>query len=545
MFNNFVVKLARLIRRKIVSLLWHIYYKCNLVINKVLQLINSAIQNTKRIIIDFPDLFTIFFTRLILPKVILIRFKKSKFDPNLLKGKKIALIPYQSPDCIIQHNLIANILNNYGASCTIIRPSIPNNPTNSPQELVTRKFDSFENIIKQIVSIFGHNPIFTRGIIDQFVRMCDVSIFKENYELSSSFLEEAYSIDSYSKSLVNPFDAVILADTAYSLNRGIRSHAHSSNIPIFALNPHGQSKLITQLEDENISLVRFDQILDILKAEDNSAFIEAQEYLRERFSGKSISDLDSRKVFANNKSTTAASATRKKVLFLHSFRDASGLSFPNNDEELFFPTYFEWTNAALELISKQQDQWLIKPHPSQGHYPNDIEILDFLLEKHKISNSIVRCDLSTPEILANKWLIYTCSGTIAQEAACFGFKAHTVSARIPDQISKRAKTAEEFKSDYLKPPGSDSELIEDANLCKAAQIFFAEQYSGSQLYAKSISPKNPVLPSLSSLYIYWQKIRSLYQMAYISCSYRGFFSAIKFAQEIIEVIKLKENQKIA
>jgi hypothetical protein len=230
------------------------------------------------------------------------------------------------------------------------------------------------------------------------------------------------------------------------------------------------------------------------------------------------------------------SSSLKKVLFLHSFRDASGLNFPDNPNELFFPTYFQWAEAAFSIIAKQQEDWIIKPHPSQGYYPNDNEILDYLLDKYQISREIVNKDFSTITALLHKWPVYTCSGTIAQEAACFGFKAHTVSARIPDQISCRAKTYEEFKDSYTKPIALASEVIENDIFIKAAKIFFAEQYSGSQLFAKKISPKNPVLPSLSLLNIYWQKCRVLLQMRVICKSKSGFETANNLATQILDRI---------
>lgn len=522
------------ILRKIKSLILILSHKAILIAKILRNTLIKIVANFKNFVRYYPEKATANFVAESLPPYVTLNIGNIKRSISRYKGKRIAFIPYQTPDCIIQHALVANVLNTYGCDTQIITPSIPDIVKNN-KEYSARNFDE---LIEYLINSFGKDHIFSRGVLDDFIRTCDLSVFTGNFVINASFLNQMHNAYDYAKSLLQPYDAVVLADTAYSLNRAIRSNSHDRDIPLFALNPHGQWRQVTLLEDENFSLIRFGQILKILEDGDETQYLDAVSYLTKRFSGKSQSDLDSSKIFSSKVDDKYLNIkSPKKVLFLHSFRDASGLSFPDDPDELFFPTYFQWTEAAFALISKSQEDWIIKPHPSQGHYPNDNEILDFLLDKYHISRTIVNRDFPTITALLHKWPIYTCSGTIAQEAACFGFKAHTVSGRIPDQISCRPKTYQEFKEAYTKPISLASEIIESDILIKAAKIFFAEQYSGSQLLAKDISPKNPVLPSLSPLNIYWQKCRALFQMSLICKSKSGLETANKLASTILAQIK--------
>lgn len=522
------------ILRKVKSLILILSYKAILIAKILRDAMKNIAANFKNFFKYYPEKTTANFVTESLPSYVNLNIENIRENISGYKNKRIAFIPYQSPDCIIQHALVANVLNAYGCDTQIITPSVPDIIKNN-NEFSAKSFDE---LIENLITSFGKDHIFSRGVLDDFIRTCELSVFTGNFVINASFLNQMHNANDYAKSLIRPFDAVVLADTAYSLNRAIRSNCHYKNIPLFALNPHGQWRQVTPLEDENFSLIRFGQILKNLEDGDDSQYLDAVSYLAKRFSGKSQSDLDSSKIFSNKVDDKALNiSSPKKILFLHSFRDASGLSFPDDPNELFFPTYFQWTEAAFALISNHQEDWIIKPHPSQGHYPNDNEILDFLLDKYSISRTIVNRDFPTITALLNKWPIYTCSGTIAQEAACFGFKAHTVSGRIPDQISSRPKTYQDFKEAYTRPIGLASELIKNDIFIKAAKIFFAEQYSGSQLFAKNISPKNPVLPSLSPLNIYWQKCRALFQMSVICKSKSGYKTANDLAVAILGQIK--------
>jgi hypothetical protein len=518
------------ILRKVKSVIFILLYKAILIAKIQRDTLKNIVVNFKNFFKYYPEKATANFVAGSLSSYVNLNIGNIRGDISGYKNKRIAFIPYQSPDCIIQHALVAKVLNTYGCDTQIITPSVPDIIKNN----IEFSAKSFDELIENLINSFGKDHIFSRGVLDDFIRTCELSVFTGNFVINASFLNQMHNTNDYAKSLIQPHDAVVLADTAYSLNRAIRSNCHYRDTPLFALNPHGQWRQVTPLEDENFSLIRFGQILKNLEEGDDSQYLDAVSYLAKRFSGKSQSDLDSSKIFSKKVVEKALNVkSPKKILFLHSFRDASGLSFPDDPNELFFPTYFQWTEAAFALISKHQEDWIIKPHPSQGHYPNDNEILEFLLNKYSINRTIVIRDFPTITALLHKWPIYTCSGTIAQEAACFGFKAHTVSGRIPDQISCRPKTYQEFKEAYTKPIGLASEVIENDILIKAAKIFFAEQYSGSQLFARNISPKNPVLPSLSPLNIYWQKCRVLFQMSLICKSKSGCETANKLATTIL------------
>lgn len=530
-----ILSLIKKIFRKIFSLFKILVALANRILQKIKYLLlvlkNYCIDfalNTRHFVTHFPEECTKFFTRRMLPLIFSIQFVPSKF---ILKtyNRSVAFIPYQSPDCIVQHALVANALKAYGISVDMITPSVP-------CDIVVNKpyfGQSFNDLITFLINQSDADSIFARGLIDEFIRICDVDVFKGRYEISAAFCSLISNIKPYSKSLTSSFDAIVLADSAYALNRGIRSIAHKQSIPVYTLNPHGQWFHLSKSDDEYYPLDRFKEIISQISDTDY-AYQDAINYLDKRFSGQSFADLDSSRAFAPKANPSHGdSIAPKKVLFLHSFRDASGMAFPTKTNELYFPTYFQWADSALGLIKQQQDQWIIRPHPSQDNYPNDREILDFLLNKHGINKEIVSTDVPTLYILKNKWPVYTCSGTIAFETACFGYKAHTVSLSTPDEVSKRSKTLEEFENNYLAPLELCSELINNDQLIRAIKIFFAEQYAGYRRSVKPICPKNPVLPSLSPLGIYGQKLRALIQMIGISFSKNSIESADGLATKII------------
>jgi hypothetical protein len=538
-----IFSLTKKIIRKIFSLSRRLVTLTNRIFQKFKHLLLAFknyclhfLLNLRHLVTHFPEECTKVFINRILPLIFFIKFIPKKINLKTHNIKSVAFIPYQSPDCIVQHALITNALKAYGISAALITSSVPSDVI----EKNPYSGKSFNDLINYLINQSHTDSIFARGLIDEFIRICDVEVFKGRYEISAAFCSLISNIKPYSKSLINPFDAIVLADSAYALNRGIRSSAHKHSIPIYTLNPHGQWFQLRESDDEYYPLDRFKEIISQINDTDHS-YRDAILYLDKRFSGQSFADLDSSRAFAPNRSASFGhSITPKKVLFLHSFRDASGMAFPSNTNELYFPTYFQWADAAFNLITQQQEQWIIRPHPSQDNYPNDREILEFLLNKHGINKEIVTADVSTLHILQNKWPVYTCSGTIAFETACFGYKAHTVSLSTPDEVSKRSKTLKDFENNYLAPIHLCSELINDEQLIRAVKIFFAEQYAGYRRSVKPICPQNPVLPSLSALGIYGQKLRALLQMIGICFSKNGLSSANELATEII--VKMSEKR---
>jgi len=396
----------------------------------------------------------------------------------------------------------------------------------------------FDELINKLVEYTEGDFNFARGVIDEFIRSCPLEVFQGDHILPGSFFTRMDSIRYGVKKITNQTDAIVIADSAYAFNRALRSEAHKASKPIFVLNPHGQWGRLTQGEDENTSTQRFVEITEQLRASTYPYLEEAERYLAERFSGRSLKDLDSASAFeVKSFGYGEALTSKKKVLFLHSFRDASGNHFPEDSNELFFPTYFQWANAAIELIANDQDEWFIKPHPSQAFYANDFDILNTLLVHYGIKSELIKPDLSTRQILESRWPIYTCSGTIAKEAACYGYMAHTVSRQIPDAITQRALSKEDFHEAYLQPVSSAAKPIDDPILIKASRMLVFEQFTGIASKAFEISPQRPVLPSLDAKNFYKQRYLVNLSMARRLCRKSAVFAAENISTEISQAIK--------
>jgi hypothetical protein len=188
-----------------------------------------------------------------------------------------------------------------------------------------------------------------------------------------------------------------------------------------------------------------------------------------RFSGKSYSDLDSSLAYAHESSSLPE--PKKKVLFLHVFRDAN-LLLPEKEpgRGFTFATYFDWADFCLAEVSRRPDDWIIKPHPASQFYEGESEIIDRLLKKHSLPRSLLRSDLSTREILTSKWPVFTHSGTIGFETAIFGYRANVVSNRFPEELVVRTSGKAELLRCLREPVLNAAPAITDSASVEIAKV---------------------------------------------------------------------------
>ena len=449
----------------------------------------------------------------------------------------IYFFPYDSTDCVLQHAAVGDALAREMIEAKLVAVGAQRTADAPDEDSEGVTFEDFDELVLHLVEFSDNDPNLARGVIDEFIRSCPLKVFQGNYLVPLWFLDRIRTLRFRAKDLVSQADGIVLADSAYTFNRALRSEAKKSNKPAFALNPHGQWCRLTQGEDENTSSSRFLEIVEQLLLNTYPYAVQAERYLDDRFSGRSLKDLDSATAFVvTGKTLDSGIAARKKVLFLHSFRDASGNHFPISPNELFFPTYFQWADAAIELISQQQDQWLIKPHPSQAFYANDFDILQTLLKRYRIDAALIKKDLPTKQVLELRWPVYTCSGTIAKEAACHGYKAHTVSRQIPDAITQRALSKDEFRQAYLQPISEAVQPIESTLFVQAAQMLTFEQFSGLASMAYEISPSRPVLPSVNTDAFYRERYAATFFMAKRLFRRSAVESAEQIATEISQAV---------
>lgn len=445
----------------------------------------------------------------------------------------VIFFPYASPDCLLQHELIKCILTKQNIAASVFEAErvALKAPSVSPHHAI--QCENFNHVIAELVNFAQGDLNFCRGLIDEFVRSCPASVFEGDCTISGPFLDRMTALKHYAHSTVSHASAIVLADSAYGLNRALRSAATMQGKPAFALNPHGQWLQLFDGTDEHTSLLRFNTIVHKLEQNRYAYKTQADEYLKLRFSGQSLQDLDSSKAFTAPLRANSAQLMRKKVLFLHSFRDANANSFSDDAHHFFFPTYFQWADAALKLIALNQDEWYIKPHPSSAAYENEEEILTSLLTKYRINPQLLQEGLNTRHILENRWPVYTCSGTIAKETACYGYQAHTVGDQIPAAIAQRAATQAEFENAYKCPLDEAAPAIHKPVLIEAARMLVFEQFSGQVLLAKKISPSRPVLPTTTSGAYYRQRYRASLQMIGVLTRKSSLQAAEAIAAEIV------------
>ena len=120
----------------------------------------------------------------------------------------------------------------------------------------------------------------------------------------------------------------------------------------------------------------------------------------------------------------------KNVIFLHVFKDT-----PNHivDKNKIFMNYVEWILGTLKIISSSDEKWLIRLHPSYKKWGEDqpriIRLLIKSISKSKSLKNIILDDMkrSNISLLKNAKKIVTYSGTVANEAVCYGIKPITIS----------------------------------------------------------------------------------------------------------------------
>ena len=120
----------------------------------------------------------------------------------------------------------------------------------------------------------------------------------------------------------------------------------------------------------------------------------------------------------------------ENVIFLHVFKDT-----PNHivDKNKIFMNYVEWILGTLKIISSSDEKWLIRLHPSYKKWGEDqpriIRLLIKSISKSKSLKNIILDDMkrSNISLLKNAKKIVTYSGTVANEAVCYGIKPITIS----------------------------------------------------------------------------------------------------------------------
>lgn len=396
---------------------------------------------------------------------------------ELQSEHRVLLYPYRTPACRFQHHYLAAVLKLKGQSATVMLDPISHGqdkPVNS-DALV---FSSFSDLAQGILDLCEDDPILARGALDEFLRNCPVDYYFSHFNLDSEFQESVRRARNQATALMSNFSGLVVADSAYLNNRALISAALRANKPVRVFNPDGDWRPITRYEDENTLQTNF----DILRSEitdESPNLVEAEKYIETRFSGRG-GDFDSYGVFSDE-ARVPSGAQPRKVLFLHVIRDANQIPLEEFTAGYsVFTSFFEWADFCLGEIAKNPENWVIKLHPSARFYNGEAEIEARLLAKHGLGAELTEDCPTTGFILANRWPVYTHSGTIGFESAVSGYRANVCSTRYPPEIVNIAKSREDWVNLMELPLNLAAPQILNSNEIRAAKVLLHESFKPAE-----------------------------------------------------------------
>ena len=445
---------------------------------------------------------------------------------------RVLLVGYSTPACVLQHSMLAQHLRLSGATTKVAKtPDIlgpdPKSWTND-DGTEGKTFGSFNELVRFILSETSTDYHFQRGTLDEYLRQAPLEWLTRDFYVPNSFIEIAHKIRGEAQLLLETYSALVLAESAYLKKRALLSVARERDIPVWILSPKGEWLRIDDSKDEDSG----DEGYAAVRAstlEDLNLVNRARSYVEQRFQGETAGDIDAPLVYGSQVRSLRTLEPRK-VLFLHSIRDANQLSLRTKENASFFPTYLEWTEAAFAEISKNPDDWWIKPHPTRISSPDEYRIIEVLLARYKLPPEIVRSDLDTKEILQNRFPVYTHSGTIALETAVHGYKAHVCSSTIPHEISIVSLDRASFRNRYSLSLQSARTPIHDEESRDTASVLLYRKFLRP---ARAMSPQIP-FPDKSSKESYRKSLSSqTFQFLGVSLRPSAHRKASKLASEIM------------
>jgi hypothetical protein len=390
--------------------------------------------------------------------VLILRLAISLPRVRLLNGKslsKVTFLPYQTPACRTQHHALAWSVRLAGGKAH--NKSLPtvNNALQSPSGVdhdykkSSIGFTDLAELFDFLSDLVKGDQTLTRGFIDQYLRFCSVEDFFRAPSVSKEFITAGLSVIQEAREIAMASSALVIADSSYLINKAFVWAAAQKGIPSWIYNPDGMWMRVSPLVDE--SFRRTD--LTSVRAEiaSNPALLgKAESYVNRRLGWELESGpvIDKVRVIPS----LPARLKGKKIFCLHAFRDASNLPIGSQDSkgQATFRSFFEWADAAFNIIAESPDEWAIRAHPDAHSYLGDGEILSKLLEKYGLSTIARAEDVSTLTIVANRLPVYTMSGTIALETVLFGYKANVCATRFPMELIEFAASIEDFRFSLMK-----------------------------------------------------------------------------------------------
>lgn len=368
---------------------------------------------------------------------------------------KIVFFPYSTPACVLQHSLIAGVMRSNGYDAKVLRRKEISPSVEDPFLAMSRRdvetsepHSDYRSLFRELERVAGGNPWIARGLIDDFLKKAPTRNLTTSRKLPNNLKSLVEKTVEKTRQTLGEATHVVLSDSAYLRNQAIISEALRKSARVFVLNPDGRFVQITETRNESFEVVDFRATLHDL--ERNPGKINrAEAFFERRFSpSDSFANSPDQKQFESSDSSD-----RRKILFLHVFRDANLIPISKSLGRWYSPfkTYLEWTDFCFSIISENPEEWEIRPHAASRYYSGEKDILDYLLKRHNLNNIRLSRASSTASILASGMPVFTHSGTVALEAASFGNQPVTCVGTLPDELARKALTHEDLASLLRQP----------------------------------------------------------------------------------------------
>jgi hypothetical protein len=418
-------------------------------------------------------LIKIFFYFPIILAVTLIKLKSKKLCKKISQKFKGPYIfkPYGLLDCFVLHEGIKKNLNKKLKTQLLKEVEFEINYLKFIKiKKFKNGFSGFQNFLRN-GCIENNIKNFYYPLLDTYIRIIPWKFFFSGFELKKNFFEEIKKIiEKYEKFYLN-YNTLFLADTAYFDNYLAKYIFLKKNKKVIYLNPNGKIAQYCNINYSEFSGKNF-------KNSYNKYSTVIKNYLFNRYIGQSNNDKDTKFSFSQNLKKRK-NIIKKKVLFLHAFRDANNITWNKNQ---VFDSYIEWTEFTLNAIYQKGDfkNWYIKKHPSGKYYENENEILNKLIRKYNVPYSAIKDCPSTNEILDHKMPIYSNKGTIILETATKGYGTYFCNLRFNKKYGFFISSKKEWKKIVNTP----YKRAANNNISKNCQQ--AAQYKLWQIYKKNI-----------------------------------------------------------
>ena len=315
-------------------------------------------------------------------------------------------------------------------------------------------------------------------ILDTFIRTIPWRYFFSGFKIDNKFFVKIKKIINEYELFYSKYNTLFLTDTAYFENQLAKQIFFNKKKKVIYLNPEGK---INEYQNENYS----EYSLKKFKNFYHKNSVDIEKYLCKRYDGKDNNDPNVR--FSFSKDLHKKKIKKRKILFLHAFRDANNNTWNKNET---FDSYFEWIKFTLDVINQKNDfqNWYIKKHPLGSWYENETEIINKLIKQYSIPKSVFEDCPSTKKILEQRMPVYTNNGTIILETATKGYATYFCKLRFNRRFGFFISSKKKWKKVVTAP----YEKAAKNRISKKIQE--SAKYNLWNLYKKNIPELCPTQP---------------------------------------------------